>query len=105
VDRNEKNITFGDRDKVTLVDVICGERLQSPAKGDGARARMLWCQKCKVWTDRDVNASVNLSTRGRSRLDRSLPSWSGTGEEEGRSQRAASSLGPVGRRKGWQVKR
>ena len=55
----------------------CGEKLRSPARDDVAHARMLWCQKCKGWTDRDVNATLNLSIRGRSRLDRSLPSRSG----------------------------
>ena len=55
-----------------------------------------------VWMDRDVNAALNLSTRGRSRLDRSLSRPEV--KEEGRSQQAtSSSLRP--RRKGWQVKR
>ena len=51
----------------------CGERLRSPARGDAVHARMLWCQRCKEWMDRDVNAAVNLSTRGLSRFDSSLP--------------------------------
>jgi putative transposase len=42
----------------------CGEKLHSPAKGDVAHARMLWCQRCKAWTDRDVVAVLNLSKRG-----------------------------------------
>jgi putative transposase len=67
----------------------CGEKLYSPEKGDVEHARMLWCQKCKVWVDRDVNAALKLSMRGRSRFDRSL-SRSET-EEEGRSQQATSS--------------
>ena len=54
----------------------CGEKLHSPMKGDVAHKRMLWCQKCKVWMDRDVNAALNLSARGRSRFDRSLSSRS-----------------------------
>jgi len=45
----------------------CGERLQS----DRNHRRQLWCPKCKVWTDRDVVAVVNLSRRGRLRFDRS----------------------------------
>jgi len=54
---------------------------------------MLWCQKCKVWMDRDVVAALNLSKRGRSRFARSLPR-SETGEK-GRSQTAAISFTPI----------
>jgi putative transposase len=50
----------------------CGERLHSPEREDAEHERTLWCQRCKVWTDRDVNAALNLSERGRSRFDRSL---------------------------------
>jgi transposase len=71
----------------------CGEKLRSPARDDVARARMLWCQNCKVWMDRDVNAALNLSIRGRSRFDRSLPSRSR--DEGGRSQRS-----PIEKEKG-----
>jgi transposase len=67
----------------------CGEKLYSPEKGDVEHARMLWCQKCKVWVDRDVNAALKLSMRGRSRFDRSLPR-PGTGES--RSPQADSSF-------------
>jgi IS605 OrfB family transposase len=62
----------------------CGEKLHRPAKDDAAHRRMLWCQTCKVWMDRDVNAALNLSARGRLRFDRSLP------EPESRSQQADS---------------
>lgn len=55
------------------VHYACGERLRRPAKGDAVRARMLWCEACKVWVDRDVNAAVLLSTRGLARFDSSLP--------------------------------
>jgi putative transposase len=51
----------------------CGERLRSPEGADAEHRRMLWCQSCKRWADRDVNAALNLSERGRSRFDRSLP--------------------------------
>jgi putative transposase len=69
----------------------CGEKLHNPAKGDVAHARMLWCQKCKVWMDRDVIAVLNLSKRGLARFVSSRPR---SGEEESRSQQAsASSLG------------
>jgi len=67
----------------------CGEKLHSPAKGDVAHARMLWCQKCKVWMDRDVVATLNLSKRGRSRFVRSRPR---SGEGENRSQASSSFL-------------
>ena len=48
---------------------------------------MLWCQRCKTWTDRDVIAALNLSMRGRSRFYRSLPQSEAA---EGRSQGADS---------------
>jgi len=65
----------------------CGERLRSPERGDAEHARMLWCQRCKVWMDRDVVAALNLSTRGRSRFARSL---SRPREEESRPQQGDS---------------
>jgi transposase len=77
----------------------CGEKLHSPAKGDVAHARMLWCQKCKVWTDRDVIAVLNLSKRG----------WRGSPVPVlGRWRRkvARKPLPPLSRlgKKGWQMK-
>ena len=51
----------------------CGEKLHIPAKGDVVHKRMLWCQACKVWIDRDVNAALNLSQRGLARFASSLP--------------------------------
>jgi transposase len=51
----------------------CGERLCEPERGDHEHSRMLWCHCCKVWADRDVNAALNLSARGLSRFDSSLP--------------------------------
>src|SRR5438105_10799116 len=71
----------------------CGERLRSPERGDAEHARMLWCQRCKVWMDRGVIAALNLSIRGRSRFARSR-SRSET-EEEGRSQADSASSTPV----------
>jgi transposase len=62
----------------------CGEKLHSSAKGDVAHWRMLWCQKCKLWTDRDVNAALNLSKRGLARFASSHPRLEG-----GRSQQVA----------------
>ncbi|HYR04588.1 MAG TPA: transposase [Nitrososphaerales archaeon] len=67
----------------------CGEKLHSPARDDVKRARMLWCQKCKVWRDRDLIAVLNLSKRGLSRFASSRPR---PGEEESSSQASASSL-------------
>jgi putative transposase len=76
----------------------CGEKLHNPAKGDVAHARMLWCQNCKVWRDRDLIAVLNLSKRGLARFASSRPR---SGEEESRSQASSSSLqtgeeGPAG---------
>ena len=67
----------------------CGERLCSPARDDVAHARMLWCQKCNSWMDRDVNAALNISMRGRSRFDRSHSSRSE--REESRSRLTVAS--------------
>ena len=72
----------------------CGERLRSPEWGDAEHARMLWCQRCKVWRDRDVVAALNLSTRGRSRFDRSR-SRPETEEEGGSKQADSVSFTPV----------
>jgi transposase len=78
----------------------CGEKLRSPARDDVEHRRMLWCQACSKWTDRDVNASLNLSTRGRSRLERSLPFRSETQETGARSQQATASSDPIEREEG-----
>jgi putative transposase len=67
----------------------CGEKLRHPAKDDFEHARMLWCPKCMRWMDRDVIAALNLSTRGRSRFDRSL---SQPEREGSRSQQASPSF-------------
>jgi putative transposase len=50
----------------------CGEKLRSPERDDAVHRRMLWCQRCKAWTDRDVNAALNLSKRGLARFTSSL---------------------------------
>lgn len=71
----------------------CGERLRSPVRDDVEHRRMLWCQECNVWMDRDVNAALNLSARGRSRFDRSL---SRLGAEGSRSQQTSSSVSLTG---------
>jgi putative transposase len=55
------------------VHYACGENLHRPEKGDAVHRRMLWCQACKVWVDRDVNAAVVLSQRGLARFASSLP--------------------------------
>jgi IS605 OrfB family transposase len=51
----------------------CGERLRKPERGDQRHRRELWCNLCKVWVDRDVNAAIVLSTRGLPRFGSSLP--------------------------------
>ena len=71
----------------------CGEKLYNPEKGDVEHARMLWCQKCKVWLDRDVNAVQILSARGRSRFARPLPR---SGMAGSRSQQADFVSSPAG---------
>jgi putative transposase len=84
-----KSETYGSSSRCST----CGERLRNPAKDDVKRRRMVWCQTCKVWIDRDVNAALNLSTRGRSRLDRSLSRPEEM--EEGCSQQASASVFPA----------
>jgi putative transposase len=49
----------------------CGERLQSPVRGDLGHRRQLWCERCERWTDRDLVAVLNISRRGRVRFARS----------------------------------
>jgi len=49
----------------------CGERLQSPVRGDQEHHRQLWCGKCERWMDRDLVAVLNISRRGRVRFARS----------------------------------
>ena len=49
----------------------CGERLQSPVRGDAEHHRQLWCEKCERWMDRDLVAVLNISRRGRVRFARS----------------------------------
>jgi len=60
----------------------CGEKLHKPEKGDAVHKRMLWCQVCKIWTDRDVNAAIVLYHRGLARFASSHP------RPKGRSQQA-----------------
>jgi putative transposase len=55
------------------VHSACGEKLHRPEKGDAVHRRMLWCQPCKEWVDRDANAAVVLSQRGLARFASSLP--------------------------------
>ena len=79
----------------------CGERTHSPGKGDVAHKRMLWCQQCKVWVDRDVNAALNLSARGGPGSTVPFLDW--RWRDVTRNAMVSLPLRP--RRKGWQVKR
>jgi putative transposase len=78
-----KSDTYGS----SSVCSACGEKRRSPVKDDAEHRRMLWCQRCKTWTDRDVNAALNLSKRGLARFASSLPRLE-VGEEASRSQQA-----------------
>ena len=60
---------------------VCGERLRSPERDDMEHRRMLWCQACKVWMDRDVNAAIILSKRGLARFASSLPRPAGRSQQ------------------------
>ncbi len=73
-----KSDTYGSSSECSA----CGERTHSPVKGDVAHQRMLCCQTCKTWMDRDVNAALNLSKRGLARFASSRP------KPQGRSQQA-----------------
>ena len=64
-----KSETYGSSSKCAS----CGERLHEPEREDAEHRRMMWCQSCKRWTDRDVNAVLNLSMRGLARFTSSLP--------------------------------
>ncbi len=71
-----KSETYGSSSECSA----CGKRTHNPEKGDAEHRRMLWCQNCKTWTDRDVNAALNLSKRGLARFVSSRP------RQESRSQ-------------------
>ena len=81
-----KSETYGS----SSVHYACGEKLCRPEKGDAVHRRMLWCQTCKMWLDRDVNASIVLSQRGLARFASSLP------RQEGRLQQTSSLVGEKG---------
>jgi putative transposase len=58
----------------SLQCVKCGERLQSPLRkeDDVQHRRMLWCNHCREWFDRDLVAVMNISRRGWVRFAQSL---------------------------------
>jgi putative transposase len=66
-------LTKSETNGSSSVHSACGEKLRSPAMGDAVHGRELWCQSCKVWIDRDVNAAIVLSQRGLARFASSLP--------------------------------
>jgi putative transposase len=55
----------------------CGERLQE----DRDHPRMLWCNKCRRWMDRDIVAIQNISYRGCMRFRQSSSSCKGEAGE------------------------
>ncbi len=67
------HLTNGETRGTTKECARCGERLQVAQRDDQGNRRQLWCPRCKRWVDRDVNAVMNQSRRGRLRFDRSLP--------------------------------
>ncbi len=67
------HLTKGETRGTTTECARCGERLQVAQRDDVRHKRELWCPRCKRWVDRDVNAVMNQSRRGRLRFDRSLP--------------------------------
>jgi transposase len=67
------HLTKGETRGTTMECARCGERLQVAQKDDVRHMRQLWCLRCGRWMDRDINAVMNQSRRGRLRFDRSLP--------------------------------
>ena len=69
------HLTKGETRGTTKDCARCGERLQVAQQGQDEmkHRRQLWCGRCGRWVDRDINAVMNQSRRGRLRFDRSLP--------------------------------
>jgi putative transposase len=82
-------VTLSRRDtRGTTMDCArCGERLQSPARGDVEHNRQLWCQKCVRWMDRDLVAVLNISRRGRVRFARSTTEGEASEAVRGNAER------------------
>ncbi|TLX96184.1 MAG: transposase [Thaumarchaeota archaeon] len=74
------HLTKGETRGTTKDCAKCGERLQVAQRDDVSHGRQLWCPRCGRWVDRDVNAVMNQSRRGRLRFDRSLPNDEAKGE-------------------------
>jgi putative transposase len=64
-------LTKGETMGTTMDCPRCGERLQLPIRGDHEHYRLLWCEVCKGWRDRDLVAVLNISRRGWLRFDHS----------------------------------
>jgi putative transposase len=62
-----KNETYG----TSILCGKCGKRTRTFKGEDNKRKRQLYCESCNRWIDRDINAVINLSTRGLQRLCRS----------------------------------
>ena len=90
-----KSDTYGSSSECSA----CGEKLHNPERGDAEHGRMLWCQRCKAWMDRDVNAALNLSARGLARFVSSRP------RSKNQTARSMKVILPGPWKKGWQVKR
>ena len=56
----------------------CGVRHRSPARADAGHRWMLWCLGWKEGVGGEVDAALNLSARGLSRFDSSLPGPGGS---------------------------
>ncbi|MDA4131823.1 MAG: transposase, partial [Thaumarchaeota archaeon] len=87
-------VTLSRRDtRGTTMDCArCGERLQSPVRGDLEHNRQLWCGKCKRWMDRDMVAVLNISRRGRVRFARSTTEGEASEAMKGNAEREGEPL-------------
>lgn len=58
------HLTKGETRGSSMRCAVCGERLRKPSPKDKQHARVLWCNKCEKWFDRDMVAVMNISHRG-----------------------------------------
>jgi putative transposase len=81
-----------DTEGTTMDCARCGERLQSPVRGDLGHHRQLWCEKCERWMDRDLVAVLNISRRGRVRFARSSTEGEAREAVKGNAEHAGEPL-------------